>query len=65
MPEPLPNVLTTPISAAGDMLSECVYNPIKVIAAGVFCGLVVDAVLILAEQAYYIVKAYRDTVNPT
>ena len=65
MPEPLPNVFTTPASVAGDILAECVNHPFKVIATGIFVGLTVDAVLILAQQAYYIVKAYRDGMNPT
>ena len=65
MPEPLPSVLTTPASVAGDLLAECVHHPFKVIAAGVFLGLVVDAVLILTQQAYYILKAYRDAIKPT
>ena len=65
MPDPLPSLLATPAVVATEVAATCALNPIGVIAAGIFVGLVVDAVLILAEQSYYIVKAYRDAVNPT
>ena len=65
MPDPLPNVFTTPASFSGDVLATCVHHPFKMILAGFCFGLAVEAVVYLTGEAYQALVAYRAAVNPT
>lgn len=62
MPEPI-NLLTTPGVVATDVMQACSDNPLKMIAIGFFCGLMVEAAVYLAGGAYDALVAYRDAIK--
>ena len=54
----LPNVLTTPGSAATDVMQLCADKPVQMIIAGVFCGCLIEACTYLVGNALHVVKSY-------
>ena len=63
MPDPLPNILSVPGDSAANLAGLCVEHPVKIILAGFFCGLAIEAVVYLTGEAYEALRAYRDLIK--